>query len=145
MKVNFFRAVGMALAVIMLVSVFVYLLFFSEACLLSIWCNMTGAKENMSQFSISYSVSFLFSCSVIERRNCSFLTGLFWRCLDQKKCSSCFLNVMLLHFVHCAQLNIKANIPGFSQADCQLCQPMRNQDVLEIMLSFGISGQNIGS
>ena len=48
MKVNFFRAVGMALAVIMLVSVFVYLLFFSEACLLSIWCNMTGAKENMS-------------------------------------------------------------------------------------------------
>ena len=33
------------MAVFMLLSVVIYLLFISDACLLSIWCNMTGAKE----------------------------------------------------------------------------------------------------
>ena len=33
------------MAVFLLLSVVIYLLFISDACLLSIWCNMTGAKE----------------------------------------------------------------------------------------------------
>ena len=62
-----------------------------------------------------------------------------------KKCSSWFLNVIIPRFVHwfqnCAQLNqsIRANIPGFSLAVCQLLesyQPMRKQDALDVMLRF---------
>ena len=73
------------------------------------------------------------------------LMGLFWRCSDKKKCSSWFLDVIILHFVHwfqnCAQLNQsnRANIPGFSLADCRLLesyQPMRNQYALNVMLRF---------
>ena len=54
-----------------------------------------------------------------------------------KKCSSWFLNVIILHFVHwfqnCAQLNQSngPNIPGFPLADNSIKaenQPMRNQD-----------------
>jgi len=64
-------------------------------------------------------------------------TGLFWRYSAKKKLSSCFLNVIILHFVHwfqnCAQLNqsIGPNIPGFPLADNSIKaenQPMRNQD-----------------
>ena len=33
------------MAVTLLLSVVVYLLFVSDACLLGIWCNMSGAKE----------------------------------------------------------------------------------------------------
>ena len=39
------RVAGLSLAVVMLLSVVIYLLFVSDACLLGIWCNMTGAKE----------------------------------------------------------------------------------------------------
>ena len=46
-------------------------------------------------------------------------------------------------FQNCAQLNqsIRANIPGFSLAVCQLLesyQPMRKQDALDIMLRFNL-------
>ena len=39
------RIAGLAMAVTLLLSVVIYLLFVSDACLLGIWCNMTGAKE----------------------------------------------------------------------------------------------------
>ena len=39
------RVAGLAMAVTLLLSVVIYLLFVSDACLLGIWCNMTGAKE----------------------------------------------------------------------------------------------------
>ena len=63
--------------------------------------------------------------------------GSFLEVFRQKKCSSWFLNEIILHFVHwfqnCAWLNqsITSNIPGFSLADNSLKadnQPMRNQE-----------------
>ena len=71
--------------------------------------------------------------------------GSFLEVFRPKKCSSWFLNVIIPRFVHwfqnCAQLNqsIRANIPGFSLAVCQLLesyQPMRKQDALDVMLRF---------
>ena len=40
-----FRIVSLAFAVIILVAVWAYLIFASEACMLSIWCGKGGAKE----------------------------------------------------------------------------------------------------
>ena len=71
--------------------------------------------------------------------------GSFLEVFRPKKCSSWFLNIIIPRFVHwfqnCAQLNqsIRANIPGFSLAVCQLLesyQPMRKQDALDVMLRF---------
>ena len=61
--------------------------------------------------------------------------GSFLEVFNQKKLSSWFLNVIILHFVHwfqnCAQLNQSPNIPGFSLADNSNKadnQQMRNQE-----------------
>lgn len=42
---NVCRMAAMGLAVVTLTAVVIYLLFISDACMLSIWCNLTGAKE----------------------------------------------------------------------------------------------------
>ena len=44
-SVSICRIAGLGMAVTLLLSVVVYLLFVSDACLLGIWCNMSGAKE----------------------------------------------------------------------------------------------------
>ena len=125
--------------------------------------NIVGPAETVSRFCYSPIGSyqkFIWVGSFTQLRSWrSSLSGYFFKCyywlntvygsfLDvfrQKKCSSWFLNVIILHIVHwfqnCAQLNqsIRANIPVSSLADCQLLesyQPMRNQDALDIMLWF---------